>query len=200
MHLDETLSWPFFDDGHRRFAEALARWADATLPVAAPRRRRRRLPRAREGAGRGRLPQGGRAGRARRAPSPARRAHALPGAGNPGVPRRLGGFRLCHAGARHRLDLALRLGRAQGALPAAGARRQSDRGLRAVGAGGGLRRRGDGDDGEARRQFPRPHRRQQDLDLERRHRRSLRGVRAHQAKAPAPGGSRPSWSMPIRRA
>jgi acyl-CoA dehydrogenase len=33
MLLDETLSWPFFDDGHRRFAEKLARWADATLPA-----------------------------------------------------------------------------------------------------------------------------------------------------------------------
>jgi acyl-CoA dehydrogenase len=33
MGLDETLSWPFFDDGHRRFAEALMRWADATLPA-----------------------------------------------------------------------------------------------------------------------------------------------------------------------
>ncbi len=32
MALDETLSWPFLDDGHRRFAEELARWADATLP------------------------------------------------------------------------------------------------------------------------------------------------------------------------
>jgi acyl-CoA dehydrogenase len=32
MSLDDTLSWPFFDDGHRRFAEALVRWADATLP------------------------------------------------------------------------------------------------------------------------------------------------------------------------
>ncbi|HEY1365140.1 MAG TPA: acyl-CoA dehydrogenase family protein, partial [Xanthobacteraceae bacterium] len=33
--LDETLSWPFFDDGHRRFARAVAGWADAipkTLP------------------------------------------------------------------------------------------------------------------------------------------------------------------------
>jgi acyl-CoA dehydrogenase len=30
--LEETLSWPFFDDGHRRFAEALTRFADATLP------------------------------------------------------------------------------------------------------------------------------------------------------------------------
>ena len=33
MRLDEALSWPFFDDGHRRFAPALARWADATLPA-----------------------------------------------------------------------------------------------------------------------------------------------------------------------
>jgi acyl-CoA dehydrogenase len=33
MLLDETLSWPFFDDGHRRFAQELARWADATLPT-----------------------------------------------------------------------------------------------------------------------------------------------------------------------
>jgi acyl-CoA dehydrogenase len=33
MHLDETLSWPFFDDGHRRFGESLSRWADATLPT-----------------------------------------------------------------------------------------------------------------------------------------------------------------------
>jgi acyl-CoA dehydrogenase len=33
VSLEETLSWPFFDDGHRRFAEALTRWADATLPA-----------------------------------------------------------------------------------------------------------------------------------------------------------------------
>src|SRR5262249_2504969 len=31
MGLEETLSWPFFDDDHRRFGEAVARWADATL-------------------------------------------------------------------------------------------------------------------------------------------------------------------------
>jgi acyl-CoA dehydrogenase len=31
MGLEETLSWPFFDDGHRRFAAALARFADTTL-------------------------------------------------------------------------------------------------------------------------------------------------------------------------
>jgi acyl-CoA dehydrogenase len=32
MGLDETLTWPFFDGGHRRYAETLASWADATLP------------------------------------------------------------------------------------------------------------------------------------------------------------------------
>jgi acyl-CoA dehydrogenase len=31
MILDETLTWPFFDDGHRRFAAALAKWADAAV-------------------------------------------------------------------------------------------------------------------------------------------------------------------------
>jgi acyl-CoA dehydrogenase len=31
MH--DTLAWPFFDAGHRGFAEALARWADAALPA-----------------------------------------------------------------------------------------------------------------------------------------------------------------------
>ena len=30
--LGDTLAWPFFDDGHRRFSDALADWADATLP------------------------------------------------------------------------------------------------------------------------------------------------------------------------
>src|SRR2546421_900405 len=32
MLLAETLSWPFFEEQHRAFADALARWADATLP------------------------------------------------------------------------------------------------------------------------------------------------------------------------
>src|SRR5262245_48165938 len=31
MSLEETLSWPFFDDGHRRFAETLTRFADGVL-------------------------------------------------------------------------------------------------------------------------------------------------------------------------
>jgi len=29
----EALSWPFFDDGHRRFAERMSHWAAATLPA-----------------------------------------------------------------------------------------------------------------------------------------------------------------------
>jgi len=32
MSLHETLALPLFDDDHRRFAEALSRWADAKLP------------------------------------------------------------------------------------------------------------------------------------------------------------------------
>jgi acyl-CoA dehydrogenase len=32
MALADTLALPFFDDDHRRFAKALARWADAKLP------------------------------------------------------------------------------------------------------------------------------------------------------------------------
>src|SRR6201988_1600945 len=32
MSLSETLTWPFFEEHHRRFADELARWADATLP------------------------------------------------------------------------------------------------------------------------------------------------------------------------
>jgi acyl-CoA dehydrogenase len=31
--LDETLTWPFFEQSHRAFARELARWADATLPA-----------------------------------------------------------------------------------------------------------------------------------------------------------------------
>ena len=32
MSFAETLSWPFFEEHHRGFANELARWADATLP------------------------------------------------------------------------------------------------------------------------------------------------------------------------
>src|SRR6185369_8310069 len=32
MSLAETLTWPFFEEHHRRFAVELSRWADATLP------------------------------------------------------------------------------------------------------------------------------------------------------------------------
>jgi acyl-CoA dehydrogenase len=32
MALEQTLSWPFFDDPHRQFASEIARWADANGP------------------------------------------------------------------------------------------------------------------------------------------------------------------------
>jgi acyl-CoA dehydrogenase len=31
--LTDTLTWPFFEESHRRFAAELARWAEATLPT-----------------------------------------------------------------------------------------------------------------------------------------------------------------------
>ena len=138
----DMLAWPFFDAAHRSFARSLGEWADATMSALPLRRGRRRLPGARAGARRRRLPQGGGAGRARRAVSPARRAHALPRARDPRLARRPCRLRLRHAGARLRRDHALRQRRDQGALPAAGARRPGDRGVRAVRAGGRLRRRG----------------------------------------------------------
>ncbi|MCQ3942718.1 MAG: acyl-CoA dehydrogenase, partial [Alphaproteobacteria bacterium] len=33
MPLAETLMWPFFDDGHRRFAGEVSRWARTSLPA-----------------------------------------------------------------------------------------------------------------------------------------------------------------------
>ena len=68
-------------------------------------------------------------------------------------------------------------------LSAAGARRQGDRGLRIVGAGSRFRCRGAGHDRKARRQCACAARRQQDLDLQWRHRRSLRRVCAHRRSA-----------------
>ena len=32
MALEGTIALPFFDDHHRRFADEISRWADATLP------------------------------------------------------------------------------------------------------------------------------------------------------------------------
>ncbi len=31
MPLTETLTWPFFEDGHRRFATDLSHWAETSL-------------------------------------------------------------------------------------------------------------------------------------------------------------------------
>ena len=71
---------------------------------------------------------------------------------------------------------------AEGALPAAGGRRPRDLRLRADRARRGLRCQPDRDQRAARGRCLRARRRQ-DLDLERRHRRPLRGVRPHRRGA-----------------
>ena len=74
-------------------------------------------------------------------------------------------------------------------LSAGGRRRPQDRGVRAVRARGRLRRRGDRHHRRAGWRRLRPERRQ-DLDLERRHRRLLRRVRAHRRGAGRQGSVR----------
>ena len=97
-------------------------------------------------------------------------------------PRR---FRLRHAGARHRRRsrCSAREELKRRYLPPVGAGRD-DRGLRALRARGRLRRRGDRDD-RATPDGPDAcaPRRREDLDLERRHRRPLRRLRAHRRGA-----------------
>ena len=82
-----------------------------------------------------------------------------------------------------RLDIAVRQRRDQGQISAAGARRPSYRRFRAVRTGSGIRRQRAGYDRDQGWSGACPHRRGQDLDLQRRHRRSLRRVRAHRRGA-----------------
>ncbi len=89
------------------------------------------------------------------------------------------GFRLRHAGARHRAGHPVRHHGAARALAAARRRRNRHRRLCPVGAGGGVRCRGARLLGQPRRQRPCPSRRREDLDLEWRHRGPLRRLRAH---------------------
>src|SRR3546814_109733 len=121
----------------------------------------------------------GGAGLAWRAARAAGRAVAVPGPRGAGLscrPRRLC---LRDAGTGIRPDLAGRDGRAEGPLAAAGAAGPVDRRLRAVGAGCRIRRRSTRHDGRPRWRRPRADRRREDLDLQRRYRRALRGVRPH---------------------
>ena len=183
MDLDETLSWPFFDDGHRRFAQALTRWADATLPAlphddvdAACRARVKALAEAG-------FPQGCRcrpstAGciRGSMCARSAWRAEIL--AFRDG----LADFAFAMQGLGTGSISLFGTAELAGALSAAGARRPRHRRLRAVGAGGRLRRCGAGHHRHAGRAVASAHRRREDLDLQRRHRRSLRRFRAHRRR------------------
>ena len=74
----------------------------------------------------------------------ARHAHAVPAARDAGRARRPGRLRVRDAGPGQRRDLAGRHARAEGALPAARGARRGDRGVRAVRARRRLRRRRDG--------------------------------------------------------
>ena len=178
MSLDETLSWPFFDDGHRRFAEALARWADATLPSlphddvdAACRARVKALGDAGLPQGRGAVGiwrhciRGSTCARsASRAKSSAFRdgladfAFAMQGLGTGSISL-FGSAEL-----KSRYLPPVRDGRAIAAFALSEPEAGSDVAALATTANAG-------------RAVACPHRRQQDLDFQRRHRRSLRRVR-----------------------
>ena len=114
----------------------------------------------------------------------ARRAHAVPGARDAGLSRRPRRFRLRHAGARHRPIALFGSAELKAALSAAGratarpsprsrspsrkpARTSPRMATTATPDGAGYVR----------------HRRREDLDLQRRHRRPLRGVRPHRRGA-----------------
>ena len=153
MDLDETLSWPFFDDGHRRFARGARTLGRRHAPrAAATTTSMRRAGRRVKALGGRRLPQGRGAGGVWRAASAARRAHALPGPRDPrrsatGSPISPSPCR-ASAPARSRCSARRSCRRAICRRCATGKR---DRRLRAVRAGGGLRRRRAGDDRDARR-------------------------------------------------
>ena len=179
----------------RRGAPALRRGAGGLgwqggRPIHRSRQRRSILPRARARLGRRRLAEGGRAGGLWRPVGKTRRAHDLRRARDSLLARQPRRFCLRHAGAGHRLDLALRQRRDQGQISAAGARGPPHRGLCAVGAGSRIRRQRAGDDRDEGRAGARAHRRAEDLDLQRRHRRPLRRVRAHRRGARRQGAIR----------
>jgi hypothetical protein len=182
MDLAETLSWPFFDDGHRRFAEALTRWADATLPSLP---HDDVTPAAARGSALGEagLPQGGGAGGARRPASPPRRAHAMPRAGDSGCARWTS---LTFAFAMQGLGTGSISLFGSPELKSAICRRcatvRRSRRLRCP-SPRPARTCGAGHDGNARRQSHYAHRWDKNLDLERRHRRPLRRVRTHRRGA-----------------
>ena len=118
-------------------------------------------------------------------------AHDLPRARNPGTARGTGGFRVRDAGARHGARGALRSAalRARVLPPTRGG--DSHRGLRAERAGRRQRRRRPRHHGgKDRRRVA--HRRREDVHLQRRHRRPLRGVRAHAARRRARAAFPPS--------
>ena len=198
------LDWPFFDDAHRALA---AGGCDGWAARAARRagtdhaRRRRALPRPGRALGDAGLAAALRAGGLRRRARGARLALALPAARDAGAARRARRLRLRDAGPRQRARSRspARERAARDWLPRV-ARGRGDRRVRALGARRRLRRRGDGDDARAATAATGV------LDGEKTWI-SNGGIAdfycvfARTGEAPgARGASRPSSSMPTRRA
>ena len=196
------LDWPFFEARHRALARELDAWATTALGHAhghgadvdaACRALVRSLGAAGWLRARGRRP------RARRRGRRDRHARDLPDPRDAGAPRRPGRLRVRDAGPRlgrdqprrHAEQKARYLPRvARGEAIAAFALSEPDAGSDV--AAMQCAARVDGDALRARRR--------EDLDLQRRHRRLLRRVRAAPARRRARAASRPSSSMPARRA
>ncbi len=178
----DWLDWPFFGESHRAFAGALDRFvasgAIAAIDHADVDGSCRKLVRAL-----------GEAGLLDAAVAPPRRrrlrnqlAKRLSCARDARLPRRARRFRLRHAGPRLRRRRDRGFRRAAQARAAKGSQWRVARRLRALGEGGWLRRGGDGLLGARGRKRISPGRRE-DLDLERRDRRRLHGVRPHRRSA-----------------
>ena len=182
-----SCAWPFFEERHRRFRGRSERLGRAEVRRSRrPPRRRRFLPSARvaRSATAGWLRAVVPAGLWRAVPG-LRRAHPVPGPRDPGLSRTASPISpsRCRGSAPARSRSSARTTLKARYLPPVATRR-GDRRLRALGAGGRLGRgrawrrprRADGD-GHVRLDGD------EDLDLERRHRRPLRGVRAHRRGA-----------------
>ena len=172
------LAWPFFEERHRALAAEIGRLSgisDSLTDHADVDATCRSLVRRLADAGTS-APH--RAGGLRRCERAARCSDALSGARDARPLRRARRLRLRHAGPGIWRHQPVRQRGAAPRLPSRRRARPQDRSLRAVRGSGRLRRRGDRHDRHGRRHGLRPERRQ-DLDLERRHRRLLRRVRAH---------------------
>ncbi len=177
MSLPAALAWPFFDDAHRALAQGARDWSAQALHAVAHDDVDATCRGLVRGLGDGRLAALLRAGSARRRPAATGLARAVPVARDLRLSRWSRGLRLRDAGTRQRRDHVGRHAGAAGGAPAARRARRTHHRLRAVGARCRVRRRRDDVPRTAHRGRL-AARRREDLDLQRRDRRPLHGVRA----------------------